>query len=201
MHPAIVGDHIRHREDPRMTLFGERVDAHAGQRAARRDQPLVHAVHPPHDAPDAVEVQHRNRGAGQDAGAGGRRDQGTHRRRAQLHVGIEIHPGEGTADRVAEPDGVRLAGHRGLDHPYAGLLGDLGGTVGARVRDHDDVELAGGRAVEKAPQAAREDGLLVVRRDHDADHRSLAHAYRPSLAARQDSRALPHTESEPAVHD
>jgi hypothetical protein len=197
MDPAIVGDHVLYREDPRMPRFREHVDAHAGQRAAGRDQPLVHAVHPPHDRPDAVEVQHRNRGAGQDAGTGGRRGQGPHRRRAQLHVGVEIDPGEGTAQLVAQPDGVRLAGHRGLDDPYAGFLGDLGGTVGARVGHHDDVELAGRRAVEEAPQVAREDRLLVVRRHHDADHRSLAHAYRPSLAARQDSRTVSSTESEP----
>jgi hypothetical protein len=197
MDPAIVGDHVGHREDPRVPLFREHVDAHAGQRAAGRDQLLVHAVHPARDRSDAVEVQHRYRGAGQDAGTGGRRDEGTHRRRAQLHVGVEIDPGEGTAQLVPEPDGVRLAGHRGLHHPYAGFLGDLRGAVGARVRDHDDVELAGGGAVEEAPQVAREDGLLVVRRDHDADHRSLAHAYRPSLAARQDSRAVSSTGSEP----
>jgi len=193
MHPAVVGDHVRHREDPRVPRFGEHVDADAGQRAAGRDQLRVHPVHPPRDRPDAVEVQLRHRGAGQDSGAGGRRDQGPHRRRAQLHVSIQIDPGEGTAQLVPDPDGVGLTRYRRLDHahvePPGELLGHLGRPVGARVGHHDDVELAGCRTVEQAREVAREYGLLVVRRDHDADHRPLAHGYRLSSAARQDSRA------------
>jgi hypothetical protein len=172
-----------------MPRFGEHVDADAGQRAAGCDQLLVHPVHPPRERPHAVEVQLRDRGAGQDAGTGGRRDQGAHRRRVQLDVGIQVNPGKGTAQLVPDPDGVRLTGYRRLDHAHVEVLGHLGRPVGARVGDHDDVELAGCRTVEQAREVAGEYRLLVVRRDHDADHRPLAHRYRLSSAARQDSRA------------
>jgi hypothetical protein len=176
MYQTIVGDDVGHREHPGVPLFGEHVAAGAGERPVRRHQRVVHAVHPLHQPADAGQVQPRRRGAGEDAGGRAGRDQRARRGRVQLHVGVEVQPGEGAAGRVAQPQRVRLSGYRGLDHPDAvDRPGGFRGTVGARVGDHDDVELAGCRTVEQPSQVVRDDGLLVVCRYDDADSR-LAHA-------------------------
>jgi hypothetical protein len=188
MYQTIIRDDIRHREDPGMPLFGEHVGAGAGQRPVRRDQLFMHAVYALHHPADPVQVQQWRRGTGQDAGCGARGDQRPHRLGAQLYIGVQVEPGEGTASRVAQPQRVRLARHRRLDDPHAvDLPGGFRGTVGARVGDHDDVELTGGRTVEQPSQIARDDGLLVVRRYDDADSR-LAHAGQDSRRTVERSR-------------
>jgi hypothetical protein len=188
MDQTIVGDDVGHRKHPRMALFGEHVAAGAGQRAVRRHQRVVHPVHPPGGPADAGQVELRRRGAGEDAGGRAGRDQRAHRGRVQLHVGVEVDPREGTACRVAQPQSVGLSRYRGLDDPHpVDRPGGHGGTVGARVGDHDDVELAGCRTVEQPAQVARDDGLLVVRRYDDADSR-LAHAAQDSRPREWGSR-------------
>src|SRR5207302_9228861 len=73
-------------------------------------------------------------------------------------------------------DRVPRTRHRRLDPaPTAYVSRGIGGTAGTCVGDDDDVELAGRGSGEQPAQVAREDGLLVVRRYHDADCR-LAHA-------------------------
>jgi hypothetical protein len=169
MDETVVGDHVRHREDPCVPRLGEHVRAHAGQRAVRRDQPVVHPVHPAGQPADTGQVQRRYRGTGQYAGRGARGGQRPYRRGVHPHVGVQVYPGKGPAGLVAQAQRVRLARHGGLDHPYAGLPGERGGAVGARVGDHDDVELAGRRTGEQVPQVAGDDRLFVVRGHHNAD--------------------------------
>jgi hypothetical protein len=196
MDPTIVGDHVRHRKHPGVSLLGEHVDAHPGQRPGRRDEVLVHPMHAPRDAADAVQVQARNRGARQDAGPGAGRDQRAHRLRGQFDVGVEVHPGKRAARLVAEPERMHLAGNGCLHDTHADLPGGLRGAVGARVGDDDDVELAGGRAGEHPAQVVRDDGFLVVCRHDDADDRPLrdirtrrlGHRTAPQSPSRQDSR-------------
>ena len=176
MYQTIVGDDVGHRENPRMPALGQQVGARAGQRPARRDQLLVDAVHAFDHWADAVEVQARLRGRGQDLGAGAGRHEGTHRVGVELHVGVQVQAGERPCHLVAEAHRVRLSRYRRLDHAHTGYLSrGIGGTVGTCVGDDDDVELAGRGPGEQPAQVAREDGLLVVRRYHDADCR-LAHA-------------------------
>jgi hypothetical protein len=188
MDPTIVGDHVRHREDPRVPALGEDVDAHPGQRPRRRDEVLVHAVHPTHHPADAVEVEAWSRRARENAGLGGRGDQGAHRLGGQLHIRVEVDPRKGAAGLVTETQRRHLAGHRRLHDPYAHPPGDVGRPIGAGVRHHDDVELARPRASEQPPQVAVEYGLLVVGGHDDAHHRlplagrmsRLAHRAAPS---------------------
>ncbi len=196
MDPAIVGDHVGHREDPVMALFGQHVGPGAGQCPVRRDQRVVHAVHPAHDPAHAGEVKPRRRGSGEDAGRRAGGNQFPHRCTGELHVGVEVQAGKRTAGRIAQTEGVRLARYRGLEHPHAvDLPGGVGGPVGTRVGDDDDVELAGCRVVEQPAQVAGDDGLLVVRRYDDTDHR-IAHAAQNSRCDPQRTRG-----SEPAVHE
>jgi hypothetical protein len=180
MDPAIVGDHVRHREDPGVPGLGQHVDTRAGQSAVRRDQALVHAVHATHDRAGAIEVLRWYRRAREDTGPLARRGQRAHRARVERHVGVEVHPRERAAVGVAEPERWYLPRRRRLEDPYPGLPGDLGRAVGARVRDHDDVELTGRGTGEELPQVRRDDGFLVVRRYDDADRRGvrLAHESR-----------------------
>ena len=154
-----------------MTLLGERVDAHPGQSAVRRDEPVVHAVHATGQPPDAGQVQVRHGGTGQHVGRTARGDECPHRPGIQLDVGVEVDAGKGPAGIVAQAQRVRLARHRCLDHPGARLLRERGGAVGARVGHHDDVELARDGTGQQPAQVAGDDRLLVVGRNHDADHR------------------------------
>lgn len=171
MDEAVVGDHVGHREHPGVALLGQRVRAHPGQHPVRRDEPLVHAVHATGQPPDAIQVQLRHGGTGKHAGRTARRDQCAHRPGAQLDVGVQIDAGKGPAGTVAQAQRVRLAPHRCLDHPRTRLAGERGGAIGAGVGHHDDVELTGDGPVEQPAQVAGDDRLLVVRRNHDADHR------------------------------
>jgi hypothetical protein len=196
MDQTVVRDDIRHREDPGVAPLRQHVGAGTGQCPVRRDQRVVYPVHPPHDPAHAGEVESRRGRGGQHAGCRAGGDQLTHRGCGQLDVGVEVQAGEGAAYRVAQPQGVRLARHRGLLYPYAvDLPRRVRGRVGARVGDHDDVELAGRRAVEQPAQIAGDDGLFVVCRYDDADHR-IAHAAQDSGCATHRTR-----ESEHAVHE
>ena len=199
MNPTIVGDHIRHREGPGVPLLREHVGANAGQRPLWRDQLLVHVVHPPGEAADPIQIQQRNRGAGQHAGPGAGRNEGTHRLRAQFHVGVQVDAGKGTAGLVAEPERVRLTWHRRLNNPHTGLPGHLSRAVGAGVGNHDDVELAGSRRGEEPAQIVRDDGFLVVCRHNDADHRSLCDVSIRRLAHRASRFAHPLTQATPCL--
>ena len=209
MYQTIVRDDIRHRKDPGMPLLREHVATGAGQRPVRRDQLLVHAVHALHEPADRAQVQLRRGGAGQHAGCGARVGQRPHRRRVQLHVGVQIDAREGTALRVAQPQRVRLARHGGLDDPHTvDPPGGVRGTVGACVGDHHDVELAGCRAVEQPPHVARDDRRFVVRRYDDADC-GFAHAGQdsrcqlatPVADPAGNNRSAENAESECAVHE
>jgi hypothetical protein len=184
MDPTVVGDHVRHREDARVPGFGEDVDARAGERPGRRDEVLVHAIHPPHHPADSIEVEARRRRARQDARPGGGRDQRTHRLRGQLHVGIEVDPRKRAADRVPEAQRGYLAGHRRLHDAYAGVPRDVRRPVRASVGHHDHVELAGRRAGEQPSKVALENGLLIVRRHDDADDRHPRAGRTPAIAHR-----------------
>jgi len=170
MNQTIVGDDIRHREHPIVAGLGEHVRADAGQGAVRRDQLVVHLVHPARHRAGAGQVEVGHRGAGQHARLGAGGDQRADRVGVQAHIGIQVDAREGGALGVAHPQRVGLAGHLGVEHPDA-LDGGRGrgGAVLAGVRDHDDVELAGLAAVEQPAQVARDDCFLVVGRNHDAD--------------------------------
>jgi hypothetical protein len=171
MDPTIVGDHVRHREDPRVPAFGEDVDAHAGEPPGRRDEVLVHPVHATHHPADAVEVEARHRRAGPDAGSRGRHDQSPHRVGGESHVRVQVDPRKRPAGLVAEAQRRNLAGNRSLQHAYADPPGDLGRPIGAGIGHHDHIELARLRAGEQPPEVGLEHRLLVVRRHHDADDR------------------------------
>jgi hypothetical protein len=176
MDQTVVGDDVRHREDPGVTRLGEHVRTGAGQRPARPDERVVHPVHPLGDRPDAAEVELRSRRARQYARLRARGDQRAYRVGVEPHVGVEVEPREGTRLRVAQPHRVGLPRYRGLDDADAAdRPGRVGGTVGAGVGHHDDVELAGRGTGEQPAQVAGQDGFLVVRRDDDAQGR-LAHA-------------------------
>jgi hypothetical protein len=174
MDQAIVGDHVRHREDPGVPRLGEHVDAHAGQRAMGRDQVLVHAVHAPDQPTDTIQIQARHRGTGEHTGRGAGGDQGPHRRGVEFHIGVEVDPGKAAAFRVAEAKRVRLARHWRLDDADPARARDRGRTIGAGVGDHDHVELARSRAGEQYAQVGGDHRLLVVRRHHDAGDRRPA---------------------------
>jgi hypothetical protein len=184
MDPTIVGDHVRHREDPRVPAFGEDVDAHPGERPRRRDEVLVDAVHATHHPADTIEVEAGRRRARQDAGPGCGRDQGPDRLRGQLHIRVQVDPGKRVAGLVAEAQRGHLAGNRGFHDPYADPPGDLGRPIGACVGHHDHVELPRLRAGEQPPQVAVENGLLVVRRHDDAHDRLPLADRTPRLAHR-----------------
>lgn len=173
MDPFVVGDHLRHREDPGVPGLGEDVDADARQRAVGLDELIVDVVHAPQQPADAGHVQLRHRRAGQHAGLGTRLRQGAHRRGRQLDVGVEIDPGKRPARLVTQAQRVGLAADRRLDHADARFPGDPGGAVTAGVGHDDHVELAGCRTVQQTTQVGPEDRLLVVRRNNDADRRIL----------------------------
>jgi hypothetical protein len=176
MYQTIVRDDVRDREHPVMTRLGERVDAGAGQGSLRRDQRVVYPVHPLDHPAGAGQVELGHRGTRQDAGLRTGRHELAYRRCVQLHVGVEVDPGERAAGLVAQSQPVRLAGHRRLDDPHAlHLPRRLSGAIGTGVRHDDDIELAGGTAVEQPAQVSRDDRFFVVRRYDDAD-RGLAHA-------------------------
>lgn len=184
MDQTIVGNDVRQREDPGVALLGEDVTAGPGQRPGRRDQGLVHPVHPADDRAGAGEIELRRRRAGQHAGRRAGLDQSAHGGGGELHIRIQVDPGEGDASRVTEAQGVRLARHCRLDDLNTlDLGGRRGGAVGARVRHDDDLELAGRGTVEQPTQVGGDDGFLVMSRYHDADYR-LAHAFSPSSPVR-----------------
>jgi len=171
MDPAVVGNDLRHGEDPGVSRLGQDVAAGPGERPGRCHQPVVHPVHPADQAPGSGQVELRGGSAGEHAVFGGRRDERADGVGGQAYVGVEVDPRKRPAHRVAEADGVHLSGHWGLDHAYAHPCGRRGGPVGTGVRHHDDVELAGGRVAEEGAQVLLDHGRLVVGRDHDADHR------------------------------
>jgi hypothetical protein len=171
MYEAIVGNDVRNREHPGMTLLGEHVDAHSGQSPSRRNEPVVHLVHATGQPPDTIQVQLRHGGTGQHAGRIARGDKCPHRPGIHLNVSVKVDAGKSPAGLVAQAQRVRLARHRCLDHPGARLAGERRGTVGAGVGHHDDVELAGDGTGEQPAQVAGDDRLLVMGRNHDADHR------------------------------
>jgi hypothetical protein len=188
MDQTIVRNDVRDREDPVVPGLGQHVRPGAGQGPLRRDQSFVYAVHPLDDPAGPGQVQLGHRRARQDAGLRAGRHQRAHRRRVQLHVGVEVDARERRAGRVAQPQRVRLARCRRLDDAYAvHLHGNGGGVVGAGVRDHDDVELTGGGAVEQPAQVGRDDRFLVVRRYDDADY-GLGHAGQDSRYPGRTSR-------------
>jgi hypothetical protein len=175
MYQTIVRDDVRNGEHAGVPLLGEHVTPGTGQCPVRRDQRVMHAMHPLEHRAGSVQVELGRRGTGQDAGLCASRHQLPYRWRVQLHVGVEVDSREGLTGRVAQAQRVRLARHRCFDDAYAvRLLRRLGGAVGAGVRDDDDVELAGRAAVEQPPQVPRDDRFLVVRRNDDADC-GLAH--------------------------
>jgi hypothetical protein len=176
MYQTIVRDDVGHREHPVPPGLGEYVGAGAGQRPLRCDQGFVYPVHPRDQPAGAGQVELGRRGTGQDAGLRAGPDQFPHRRRVQLHIGVEVDARKRVAGRVAQPQRVRLSGYGRLDDPYAvHAFRRRGGAVGAGVRDNDDVELARRASVEQPAQVRRDDRFLVVRRYDDAD-RGLAHA-------------------------
>ena len=176
MDQTIIGDDIGHREHPGVPLVGEHVGTGAGQRPGRPDQLLVHAVHPLDDPADAGQVEPGPGSRREHARGPAGGDQRPHRVRVDLDVRVEVQAREGAGLRVTQAHRVRLSGYRRLDDADAGYRpGHLGGTVGACVRDDDDVELAGYGTGEQPAQVARDDGFLVVRRYDDA-HGRLAHA-------------------------
>ena len=170
MDETIVGDDVRHREDPAVPLLGQHVAARTGQRPARGDELVVYAVHPPHHRAGAGQVEFRFRGAGENAPLRARGHQLADGSRVQLHIGVQVDARERDAGGVAPPQGVRLARRRRLDDPHA-VDGSRRrrGAVRTGVGHHDDVELAGLAAAEQAAQIARDDRFLVVRRYDDAD--------------------------------
>jgi len=195
MDPAVIGDHVGHRKDPVMALLGEGVRADAGQGALRRDQPVMHEMHPPQDPADAGQLQLRHGCAGQDARPGAGRGQDANGLRREPHVGVQVDAGERQAGLVAQREGVHLAWHRRLDDPHTHGGGDLGCPVGTRVGDHHDVELAWRGRSEQVAQVGLDDRFLVVRRHNDADDRParslrdrFAHSSRLSVAREEDSR-------------
>jgi hypothetical protein len=176
MYQTVVGDDVRHREDPGVARLGEHVRTGAGQRPTRPDELVVHPVHPLGDGADAGEVEPRRRGARQHPGLRARGDQRAYRVRVDPYVRVEVEPREGTRLRVAQPHRVGLPRYRGLDDPYAlDRPGRVGGAVATGVGHHDHVELAGRGTGEQPAQVAGEDGFLVVRRYDDAQGR-LVHA-------------------------
>ena len=176
MHQTVIGNDVRHREHPRVALLGEHVDTDPGQRPVRRDELVVHPVHPAHHRSHTGEIQPRHRRSGEHPGGGA----GGHERPdgigVELHVGVEVQPGKRAAGRVAQAQRVRLAGSRGFDDPHPGhRSGGVGRGVDTRVGHHDDIELTGRAASEQSAQVGRDDRGLVVCRYHDADCR-LTHA-------------------------
>ncbi|HEY1094561.1 MAG TPA: hypothetical protein VGE61_07640 [Glycomyces sp.] len=177
MDVTIVGEHLRHREDPGVARLGQHVTARSGERPGRRHQPVVHRMHPAHHETRPVQVELRGGGAGEHTLLGAGRDECADGVGGQAYVGVEVDPGKRPALPIGEADGVHLARHGRLDDAYAGPPGRSGGLVGARVRDDDDVELARGRVAQEDPQVLLDHGRLVVGRDHDA-HNRFAHAPR-----------------------
>ncbi|GAA3457616.1 hypothetical protein GCM10018962_94500 [Dactylosporangium matsuzakiense] len=172
VHVAVVGEHVGHREDPRVPGLGEHVDPGPGQDPAGRHQPVVDAVDPADDPAHLRHVQLGHRRAGQHAGLRARRDERAHRVGGELDVGVEIHPGKRRAVLVAQPHRGDLARHRGLDdaHTRHGR-GDRGGVVLAGVRHDDDLELARCGAGQQLSQVVPDDRGLVVGRDDNAHDR------------------------------
>jgi len=176
MDETVVGDDIRHGEDPAVTGSGQDVAAGAGQRPALTDERLVHPMHPAHHGARAGQVELGPGGARQHPGLRARGGQRADRGSVHGDVGIQVGAGERHARRIAQAQCVRLARHVGLDDADAGHLPrGRGRAVGAGVGDHDDVELTRRAAVEQAAQVPADDGFLVVRRNDDADH-GVAHA-------------------------
>jgi hypothetical protein len=176
MDETVVGDHIRHGEDPAVAGFGQDVAPGPGQGPAGSDERLVHPVHPPHHGPGAGQVELGPGSTRQHPGLRARGGQRADRGGVHGDVGVQVGAGKRHAHRVAQAQRIRLARHVGLDDADAGHLPrGRGRAVGAGVGDDDDVELTRRAAGEQAAQVAADDGFLVVRRNDDADH-GVAHA-------------------------
>lgn len=169
MDKTIVRDHVRDREDPGVTSLGQQVGSCSGQSPPRGHQPIVDFVDPPCDRADFLQLEHRHRSTGQHSPPGTGLDQGQHRRRGHRNVGVQVQPGERGTRRIAEPQGVWLARHVGLDHPHPDRSGGFCRLVGTRIGNDHEVKHSGFRPGQQQAQIAGKDGLLVVRRHDDAD--------------------------------
>jgi hypothetical protein len=182
MDETVVGDDVRHGEDPAVAGFGQDVAPGAGQSTARPDERFVHPVHAPHHGPGPGQVEFRLRRARQQSGLRTGGGQVADRGCVDRHVRVQVDAREGHTFFVAEAQCVGLARRLGLDHSDAvHLPRRRGGAVGAGVGDDDDVELARSSAGEKTPQIAPDDRFLVVRRDDDAGY-GVAHPDRIGAA-------------------
>ncbi len=63
-------------------------------------------------------------------------------------VSVDVRARERPACLVTQAQGIHLSGYVGLDDAHADAAGALCRTIGAPVRNDDDVELARRRAVE-----------------------------------------------------
>jgi hypothetical protein len=193
MDPAVVGNHIRgHREHPIMPGLGQHVDTDAGERAARGDKGVVDAMYASDETPDAGEVQPRDGRAGEHAGTVARRYERADGFGRDLDVGIEVHPRKRTAHVVADRDRSRLPRHRCLDHACVEPTRDRGRFIGARVRNHNHVELARLGGGQQPGQIRGHHRRLVVRRDDDARDRPPVIAVRDGTSVHSNLRILRH---------
>jgi hypothetical protein len=184
MDETVVGDDIRHGENPAVAGFGQDVAPGAGQGTARSDERFVHPVHPPHHGPGPGQVEFGLRRARQHSGLRAGGGQIADRGSVDDHVRVQVDARKGHTLGVAEAQRVGLARRLGLDHADAvHLPRRRGSAVGAGVGDDDDVELTRSTAGEKTPQIAPDDRFLVVRRNDDADYGGVAHADRIGAAA------------------
>lgn len=191
MNPAVVGYHIRgHREHPIVPALGQHVDTDAGECAVLGDKGVVDAMYASDETPDAGEVQPRDGRARKHAGAVARRRESTEGFGRDLNVGIEVDPWKRTADVVADRDCSSLARHWGLDHPYIEPTGNRRRFIGARVRNHDHIELARLRGGEQPRQIRGDHRRLVVRWDDDARNRPTVIAVRDWTTVHSDLRIL-----------
>jgi hypothetical protein len=164
-----------------MTGFRQHVDADAGECPVRSDQAIVDSMHTGNEASDAGQIHPRGRRTGEHARAFARRHEGAGGFGGQRYVGVKVEPGERTARIVADRDRVCLPGQRCLDHADIERTGNGRRVVGTRVRNHDDVELAGARSSEQPGQIRRDYRRLVMRRDDDACDRLPAMHVRISV--------------------
>jgi hypothetical protein len=191
MNPTVVGDDVRrHREGACVPRVGEDIDSDARERAMRRDEPVVHAMHPSNDLTDAAQFESRYWGTGEHARPRAGGDKRTHRDRRKPYVGVQVDPRKRTGHGIAERDRVGLSGRLGFDDPHAGRSRDLRRAVVACIGDHDDVELVRLSRLQKGPEICPNDGFLVVRRNDDTDRRSRRMG-RPRRAAHADLHAAP----------